>query len=203
MAIIAKNEGGDFKQAKPGTYAARCYSIIDLGTQHSEYQGEEFIKRQVLVGWEIPTELMDDGQPISISKFYTLSLHEKANLCIDLQSWRGREFTEQEKDGFDITKLLGVPCMISIIHNEKGKARITSISTMPKGLEIQDAINPKFEFSLDEYLAGDTTAWDNISDGIKGIIQKCEELNKDKKSNDPFAAPADFGDVPVDEQIPF
>lgn len=212
MAIIAKSEGGSFTQVEPGTYAARCFSIIDLGTQRNEYAGEVSYKRQVLIGWELPTEEMEGednkGKPLSISKFYTLSLHEKANLCHDLQSWRGKEFSEEEKAGFDIAKLLGVGCMIGIIRNDKSKSVVATIASPPRGFDIPEQINPSVEFSLDAYIAGDQSVWDGISDGIKGIINKCQELkvkdsSPEQGGNDPFASAPDFGDVPVDDDIPF
>ena len=64
---------------------------------------------------------------MTISKFYTLSLHEKSNLGQDLVSWRGRPFTETERQGFDITKLIGVTCQLNVMHTDSGKERISSV----------------------------------------------------------------------------
>jgi hypothetical protein len=36
-----KKEGTEFAQVEPGTYVARCYSMIDLGTQETEFKGEK------------------------------------------------------------------------------------------------------------------------------------------------------------------
>ena len=116
MSMIAKDSGGNFVSAPIGTHPARCYSIIDLGHQRNEYEGQVSVKQQVLISWELPLEdKLDDGRPIGTSKFYTMSLNDKANLCIDLASWRGKAFTEEEKLGFDVSKLLGVPCILSIV----------------------------------------------------------------------------------------
>ena len=71
-------------------------TVIDLGTQRNDYGGNITYKRQVLIIWEVPDQISNDV-PMTISKFYTLSLHEKSNLGMDLVSWRGRPFTEQEK----------------------------------------------------------------------------------------------------------
>lgn len=205
MPLIAEDKGG-FKQIEPGTYTARCYSVIDLGTQRGEYLGEATVNHQVLVGWEIPSELMEDGQPCAISKFYTLSLGEKANLCKDLTSWRGKAFSDEEKKGFDIFNLVGVACMISVIKKDNGKSAVATVSKMPKGMEAPDQINESVKFSIDEFLAGDNSVYDAISDGIKTIINRCDELNKQNhNSADPFADSPDFGDVPVDDDdtIPF
>ena len=80
---------------------------------------------KVRITWELPTELKvfnpDKGeQPQAISKEFTLSMHEKSSLRAFLTSWRGKGFTEDEAKAFDVTKLLGVPCMLSIVH-EPGK----------------------------------------------------------------------------------
>ena len=195
MSIMATGGGGSFKQADVGTVGARCYMILDLGTQRSEYKGEVFVKHQVLVSWEVPSQLMEDGRPIAISKFYTLSLHEKSNLGIDLTSWRGKAFTEEEKQGFDISKLLGVPCMLSIVDKE-GKAKVSTVMGLPKGMEAPVAINDPILFDLQDYINGNTEVFDNLSEGLQGIIKKAQELNVSHETENP--APKDFND-----DIPF
>ena len=37
-----------------GVQKARCISVIDLGTQENNWQGETSWKRQVLFEWEVP-----------------------------------------------------------------------------------------------------------------------------------------------------
>ena len=70
-----------------------------------------------------------EGQkPFSIGKEYTLSLSSKSNLYKDLVSWRGKPFTEEELEGFDLSKLLGKPCQIQIIHKQ-GKMGIMQQSS--------------------------------------------------------------------------
>ena len=61
--------GGDFEQPPVGTTVARCVKIIDIGTQKGEYQGKATSKRQCIIGWELPNELMDDAA-ISVSDMY-------------------------------------------------------------------------------------------------------------------------------------
>ena len=42
MSFIVENtsSGGDFKPVPAGLHLARCYRIIDLGTQRSEFDGQ-------------------------------------------------------------------------------------------------------------------------------------------------------------------
>ena len=175
MALtVVAGGGGDFKQIEPGTYVARCYRIIDLGTQENEWQGEVSFKKQILIQWEFPTELIEDGEyagkPFSLSKFYTASLHENAKLREHLESWRSRAFTPAELLGFDLKNILGVPCMISVVKNDKGKSIIHNVSAVPKGMECPAQVNPSSTFDITDF-----SGFDELTDGIKGIIMKSEE----------------------------
>lgn len=170
------NGGGDFEQAPIGTHVARCIKIIDIGTQKSEYQGKVNIRRQVIIGWELPNELMTDGEyagkPFAVSRFYTASLSEKANLRADLESWRGRAFTKEELGGFSARKILGASCMLSLIQNDKGKVKISGVMALPKGTPVPEQVNPSVYFSLDEF---DQKTFDSLSDGYKRLIQVSPE----------------------------
>ena len=120
MALTAKSSGGgDFDIAPAGNHVAICYGVVDLGEHEQEWQGKVSLKHRVRISWELCDELMSDGRPFSISKEYTLSLNEKATLRHDLESWRGRPFTDAELAGFDIFVLLGKPCMVNVVHKPK------------------------------------------------------------------------------------
>jgi hypothetical protein len=176
MAIMAKSEG-DFKQPAVGSWPARCIAVIELGHQPGEYKGVPNVKHQALVIWELPTQdLMDDGRPMSISKFYTLSLSDKANLTKDLQSWRGKAFTEQEKLGFDISTLIGVPCMLSIIEKNE-KSRVDAVMGLPKGTPIPDQMSESTIFELEAYINGDDSVWNKLSEGVQKMIKRANEFN--------------------------
>jgi len=110
--------GGTFEQPPVGTHVARCIRIIDIGTQTSEYQGAETIRRQCIIFFELPNELMTHGEaagkPFIASKFYTQSLNEKATLRKDLVNWRGREFTDVELEGFEPKNILDKGCLLRL-----------------------------------------------------------------------------------------
>jgi len=148
--MIAREGGGsDFKTVEPGTYMARCYKLIDLGTQAGEYEGKPISKREIVIGWEFPAELMDDGKPYVTSAFYTLSLSDKARLRPLLVSWRGRDFTPEELGGFDIKNILGAACMLSMTANKKGKSVVSNASALMKGMKCPVQMNDSVYFSLD------------------------------------------------------
>jgi hypothetical protein len=186
MAIIAeKKEGGNFKQVEPGMYPARCYSMIEIGTIDTEFNGETKKAHKVSITWELPTEKAvfheDRGEePFVVSKTYTLSMHEKATLRKDLESWRGKGYTEEEAKRFDITKLLGQPCNLNVIHvpgKEAGKTyvQVASISPLMKGQVCPAQINPLRVLSYDNF---DFEVFDNLSDYMKEKIKSSEEYRK-------------------------
>ena len=168
--------GHDFEQPPVGAHVAICTKVIDIGTQEGEYQGKKNFKRQCIVGWELPNELITEGdyagKPFTVSRFYTSSLSEKANLRADLVSWRGREFTEQELQGFESKNILGKPCMLSIVMSEKGRARVKGVMALPRGSSVPPQVNPSVYFSLDEF---DQKVFDSLTDGIKKLIMQSPE----------------------------
>ncbi len=134
MAIIAKSGGGgNFKPAPTGVHTAVCVDVVDLGMKPTPW-GD---KHKIRVVWQIE-ELMDNGKPFLVSKPYTLSLNEKANLRKDLESWRGRPFTEQESDGFDVEAVIGKNCLLNVqqkVSGENTYANVMGVMPLKKGMQ--------------------------------------------------------------------
>lgn len=185
MAIIAENKGTNYEPIPAGNYVARCYSMIHIGTVTENVMGTEKQLNKVRLTFELPTETKvfkeENGeQPHVISKEFTLSMHEKATLRKMLESWRGKGFSEQEAKGFDITVLCGKPCMLNIIHKpskdgSKIYAEISSISSMPKGLQCPPQVNADFILSYDNF---NTEAFEKLPDFIKDKIKSSIEYIK-------------------------
>lgn len=186
MPIYAEKKEGDFKQVEPGTYVARCYSMIEIGTIETEFNGEKRKAHKVAIAWELPTELETfheerGPEPFAVSKTYTLSMHEKSTLRKDLESWRGKGYSEEEARKFDITKLLGQPCLLSIIHQpgikdpSKNYVAISSISRLMKGQECQPQINPTRILSFDDF---NWDVFESLSDYLKDKIKASEEYQR-------------------------
>ena len=183
-----------------GTHIARCYSMIDIGTVEWEYNGETKYTHKVRLSFELPNEMRDFGEeekPMSISKEYTLSLHEKSNLRKDFESWRGKSFTKKEIKSFDLTSVLGSSCNVSIIHktSKSGNefAQIGSISSMTKGSKCPEQINKNFVFNyhdnFDENWLNNQPQW--VQDQIKSTDEYKSKMNQKK-----------FQDTPTDD-MPF
>lgn len=129
--------------------------------------------------FEVPGEHVEvDGKPapMTISREYTLSLSEKANLRHDLESWRGRQFTIEELKGFQVEKVLGQPCMLSVIHKTSGKgkvyATISNIAGMPKGVEAVPQWHKPVSYEIEE---GESPAFKLLPAWIQNKIKACEE----------------------------
>lgn len=193
MAVTAKKTA-TVEPTPAGVFPARCFKVIHFGTIPDTYMGQQKLTNKVRIDWELPTEMHvfdpDKGeQPWSISKDYTVSLGDQANLRKDLESWRGKKFTEEELQGFDITKLIGAPCMINIAHkvsNSSGNtyAYVASISPMPKGMECPPAVNPPF-------------IWDFNENYDEDILEGMHDYFKDKiKSSLEYEAKIDPIDLP-------
>ena len=199
--------GGDFQPAPEGTHLARCVGLVDIGTHHGEYQGTPTVRNQVIVRWELPNETIEiDGraEPMLVSKFYTNSLSEKANLRKDLVSWRGREFTDIELDKFDVQNILGKPCLLSVVHTDKKKAKVTAVSGLPKQMVCPPAVNPVTAFWIEDWSGDpDAEAFLALPKGFRELILQSDEV---KAMNAPKVAASVAGVKHVDQlddDIPF
>ena len=132
-------KGADFEMPPTGAHIAVCYRVIDLGTQETTYLGQKKLTHQILISWEMPDELMTDGRPFSIHKRYTYSSSPKANLRKDLESWRGKSYSDdQAREGVPLHKLVGHHALISVEHKRSAKGRtygnIKAIAPLPKAM---------------------------------------------------------------------
>jgi hypothetical protein len=136
MPIIAKSSGGSFVPCPPGAHSAVCVDVIDMGLLEVNWGGKKKSQHKIRIVWQVE-EVMGDNKPFMVQRRYTLSLHEKATLRKDLESWRGKQFTAEELEGFDIEVLIGVPCLLNVIQEKKDGstyANVASIMRLPKSM---------------------------------------------------------------------
>ena len=130
MPIMVEGSGQEFEKPTPGLHAAVCIAVVDLGIQENNYQGEISHKRQVAIVWELDQTMTEGkfaGERMLVSKIMTASLNEKANLRKMLASWRGKEFSEAELSGYDVEGWKGAPCMVNLVLNDKGYAKVEGV----------------------------------------------------------------------------
>ena len=139
MAIIARDSGSaDFEPAPEGMHAAVCVDVVDKGMVEGTWgQSHKVQIRWQLDGHNSDAGFRNDGKPWLVVRQFTLSLHDKAALRKFLTSWRGKAFTPEELQGFDVEKVMGAPCLLQIIHNARpdGKvfANVENVMPLPKG----------------------------------------------------------------------
>ena len=183
MPIVAKNTATQRELIPAGTHLARCYQMIEIGTVKELILGVEKILTKVRIGWELPEErrVFAEGkgeQPFVISKEYTLSMNEKSNLRKDSESCRGKGVSEADATGFDITPLLGVPCMLNITHRQSKDGQkvydnIAGIMPVPKSMKCPDQENKTFVLSYDNF---DFNTFDSLPDFIKDKMKTSIEF---------------------------
>lgn len=140
MSIIAKGSGS-FVPAPDGLHGAVCVDVVDLGM----VTGQFGTKHKIRIVWEID-ERMNDGKPFIVGKQYTLSLHEKAQLHKDLKAWRGKPFTQEELDGFDVERVIGAPCQILIQHEDKDGVVYANVQAITRA-DKRTALQPSGQYT--------------------------------------------------------
>ena len=139
--------------------------------------GEPKWLNKVQLTFELPFERKvfkegDKEKPCVISKEYALSMHEKSNLRKDLEAWRGKKFSDTEAESFDVTKLIGKACQVTIVHNKKGYAAITGITGLTKGTTPPVQTNENFELSYEHF---DWDKFNALPDFIKNKMAGAKE----------------------------
>ena len=136
MAIYARVPESKYVLAPEGLHAAVCCDVVDLGLVDTQF-GQ---KHKVELRWQLEEAIESDRgliRPVVRQRF-TNSLHEKAKLRGVLETWRGRKFTKEELQGFDLEKLLGASCQIQVIHNvsDEGQtfANVNAVIPLGKGM---------------------------------------------------------------------
>lgn len=202
MPLNVKDTGGgqDFDPVPQGTHAAVCYMVADIGQQMTTYGA----KHKVVIGFELPENQIEykdkDGndvkKPMIINNFYTASLSSKAILTGDLEGWRGRAFTADELQGFNLFNVLGKPCVITVVHNvvgDKTYANIKSIGQIMKGMEVAPATR-QLKYSPDE-----TQQYDDLPEWVQ---KKIAGAVTDKPEGQPQTQQG-VPDNEFDDDIPF
>ena len=199
MGLIASDKGsGDYELTEEGVHLAVCYGVIDLGQQHNPKFDNW--PHKIMIQWELPNLRIDikDGErvvskPRAISRRFTLSLSDKSHLRPFLESWRGKKFTFEELAGFDIQNVVGVNCMLQILHEKVGEktyANVHTVMPIAKGTDKLVSENPVMFYSMEDQGLDFPKS---IPEWIQGIIMKSKEWNETGQQNDEPTYPEDHG----------
>lgn len=202
MKFQAKG-GSDFTPVAEGTHIAVCDMIVYLGLQAGSPLYPD-AKHKVYVRWQIPSERVEyekDGVkqegPRVVGQEYTASMHEKARLRKDVETWRGKKFaTDGEAEGYDINVLLGKACMLNVVHKTTPRgtfANVGAVMALPKGTKAPPAENGTVLHDLDH------DNYDKLPQWLKTKVDN--QLGDDTQKPKPPANVADaFADAEAARQ---
>jgi hypothetical protein len=210
----ASGSGGDYDPVPAGTHIAVCDMVVDIGVQPGSGMFPK-PKPQVFIRFQLPNEQIEferDGKKLTgprvIGSTYTASMSEKANLRRDLESWRGKQFTDNEAESFDVASILGKACVVSVTHREKeGKtyANITSVGKLMKGVDpktiMADPKTPPIYYGPDN-----KSSYERLPEWLRKKIDS-QILPKKDENEDQWADnqgnPTDDNTYITDDDIPF
>lgn len=191
MGSIVKEKGGDFKVLDEGTHLAICDAVVDVGLQNTQWESQQ---EHVHMRFEVPAERVQfirDGvevdEPMTIWTRFNKTLNKKATLRKDLESWRGRKFTEEELKGFELFNIAGKPCLITVVHNttaDRTYANISGIAQVMKGQEVRAQELDTIVFSPD-----DTDRYQDLPEWLQEKFDSRVELEvaaEEPAANDAF-----------------
>ena len=136
MPIIVK-AGADFIPAPEGSHVGVLVDVVDLGFVSTTYNGKTESKEMVRLVWQIAETRPDNGKRFTVSRQYNRSVHKKATLRRDLESLRGRAFTDAELKEFDLETLIGSSSLLNVVHVTRDGvtyANVSSVMQLPKGM---------------------------------------------------------------------
>jgi len=172
--------GQDIQEPCPeGTHPAL---LVDCFAGETDvYDGKEV--NTVWLVWQVfpvdedgNTLRQADERVFQAERKFTRSITPKSKLCEFLEIWRGKKFTPEERAGFNLSKLKGVPCFLKIEHNYSGENCYANV------MEATMFTNEKGDPVTDK------TKWPKIEKYVRGDYSK--RTNKNKQAT---AAPVGNG----------
>lgn len=137
MSVIVKDVGGkSFPPHPADQYAATCIDVWDVGLVETKFGKKHRVALRYFCGeWH---EIDGERHPAFLDAYFNATLNEKATLRQFLEAWRGKVFTKDELNGFDLEDLVGAPAFVQVVHNptpDRVYANIKVIMRLPKGME--------------------------------------------------------------------
>jgi hypothetical protein len=195
IEVSEKPRESNYEPVPAGNHVARIYSIVHIGTTLEDTPWGTKEQNKVRITFELPNETKEfkegEGEkPMSISRTFNISWHEKASLRKFVRGLRGKD-----EPAFDLETLLGEACMLNVSHNEANDrtyANIDSAAPLPKGMEAPAAVNEAWVLNY-------TDKWDDerfskLPDFLKEQMEKSDEFKARRQK--------DSGEIAA-EDIPF
>lgn len=217
MSMIAKDtQGVSIPLLEGGVYYGICSAIIDLGIQKNEMYNNE--SRKLMIQWTIVGQEVEiNGEKVArvMHKQYSFSLNQKSTLRKDLEAWRGKEFTEEELNGFDLNNILNIPCQLQIIEKERvGKNNVNTIGgimSIPKTAKV-DKLPKDNLIVLDLEDASTFKNYTKIASWIQDTIKRAKNyqesglkqyVDENVKTDEELEDEGEFITVEETDDLPF
>lgn len=206
MAINLKGDKKPRELIQEGSYAARIYSIVEIGHVDGEYQGTPKIYHQIRLTWELPDECREfqnasgtkEMKPLVIGSKYTISMAPKSNLRPIIEGIMGA-MTDDEAENFDIKHILGKECLLAVAHKTSKAGNkynvVASTAKLPKGMTCKEQFNDSVYLDWSDF---DQEVFDKLPQFIREDMTYSHEY-KDRftpKDEDLEVMPHDKDGVP-------
>lgn len=183
-----------------GSYPARIYSVIDLGTHKETWQGVDKMNRKIKLSFEIPSETITyekDGKevtaPIALHRTFNASTFEKASIYPFLKSAVGNV-----PDTMEMMDLLGKEMLITVSQYQGKDGNtyngVENASPLPKGMTVEQSPNELRKFDLDNF---DQKEYDALFEWEKEKV----DVSLERTQNTPKVGNSDM-DYPEEDISP-
>lgn len=174
-----------FELAPAGENIARCIKFIDLGTQTGTYNGKTTTARKLMLYWELlGDQRKNNGSPFVVSKFYTMSMHERAALRKDVEAWRGEPFVGKSAYAFDVLSVLDQYCRVWVQHSMGSsgmRANVANVLPLPDDYARPEPVNAVAKFTLQD---PDFDVFLDLSQGVRNMIESSPEWKNNPATQD-------------------
>jgi hypothetical protein len=169
--VLSENTTKERPLVEAGAHPAICYSVVDLGTQKSTYQGETKELKKIRIAFEICDqhdnfEQVENGKvtlirkPLVCSAEFTASIGPKASLRKFVEGWLGSALNAKQLASFKVTDFLGKPALLNVVHkvsqtSGKTYAAIGSASKLPKGMVVPERVNNLVSYEIEQGQGGE------------------------------------------------
>ena len=139
--LVARGSDSKYTPHPDGQFIAQCVDVIDLGQKVQDFSGSEpYLAPTCALVFRTGERNEETGDFIDVSKEFTVSMGDRANLRKFLEQWRGKPYdADAVKAGVPLHKLEGQHALLTVSQKVSGKgktyANITACVGVPKQMQ--------------------------------------------------------------------
>ena len=178
-----------------GTHIGVLYQFIHLGTIDGKFGPKDTIR----LTFELPEETKvfkegEEAKPLVISREFGNTMSAKGNLRPFVESMIGVSLDDEEAGSFDLQGMLGMSCLLNVVHDSKDGntyANIASVSPLLKSMKKPAQFNESVFFDVNAF---DLEVFNSLPEFLRKKIESTQEFARKKNraaeenGNDPFAS---------------